>query len=89
MFSGNRRKVRRRLGGERLNLANECKVITASSGHAYEINKQKISFVLKVGPEKLALETKGKRCMTMALCLSSSKVFCKNDGKAFKKVILS
>ena len=49
--------MRRRLGGERLNLANECKVITANSGHAYEINKQKISFVLKVSPEKLALET--------------------------------
>ena len=82
MFSDNRRKVRR-LGGERLNLANECKVITANSGHAYEINKQKISFVLKVSPEKLALETKGKKCMTMALYLSSSNVFCKNDGKVF------
>ena len=58
-------------------------MITASSGHAYEINKQKISFVLKVSPEKLALETKGKKCMTMALYLSSSNVFCKNDGKVF------
>lgn len=85
MFPDNRKKVRRRLGGERLNLANQCKVITASSGHAYEINKQKISFLLKVGPGKLALETKGKRCMNMAPYLSCSKVFVKMMVKHFKK----
>lgn len=59
----------RRVGGggggcggerERLNLANESKVITANSGHAYEINKQIISFVLKVGLEKLVLGITGQ-----------------------------